>query len=311
MSTPTTVPVEARNATIGVHTSQADAETAIRKRERGGFDTKNPSHRRPHRSRLDAGTRTAHALDRDPHAAQPADRAERSTEPAGTFGAVLCADDRSANSRAAHDQARLLASPGGTVEPIPAAQLTRHGQRAMHDACEGHDLLALGAGAAALAAVEHAPIPILLARWCPPGTEVTDTILVPVDDSPECSRAVELAGRLAAAHGGTVTIMGAPPRDPALQWAIAASGRILLQTTGVAPRRFGEQLPREHAIPSAAAALTASLVVLGSGSSENARRMTAQIAGWVGCSVLAVPALGPIGKPAFRAGHAGRPQSDA
>jgi nucleotide-binding universal stress UspA family protein len=240
--------------------------------------------------RLEAGTITADVLDRDPHAAQPADRAERPTEPAYPFTSVLCGVDNSANARAARDQAELLASPGGTVELVSAPQLTQHGHRALDDGCEGHDVLALGAGAAARAAVEHAPIPILVARWCPLGTRVTDRILVPVDDSLESSRAVELAGQLAAVHGGTVTILGAPPRDAALQRAIAASGRVLLRTTGAAPRLFGEQLPRERAIPSAAVTLNASLVVLGYGSSRTARRMTAQIARDVECSVLAVPA---------------------
>lgn len=242
-----------------------------------------------------AGSGRLHGrLGRDPHAVRPADRGKRPAAPAGMFSSVLCAADTSANSRAAHDQAMLLASPGGTVERVPGPQLTRHGHRALHDACEGHDLLALGADAAAFAVVEHAPIPVLIARWCPLGADVTDTILVPVDDSPESSRAVALAGRIAAAHGGTVTILGAPARDPALQRAIAASGRVLLDITGAAPRRFGEQLPREHAIPSAATALTATLVVLGSGNSEPARRMTGQIAGAIGCSVLAVPPVEPM-----------------
>ena len=257
------------------------------------------AHQRPQRPPLEAGTETAHVLDRDPHAVRPADRTERPAGPASTFSSVLCAADTSANSRAAHDQAMLLASPGGTLELVPGPELIYHGRRALHDACEGHDLLALGADAAAFVAVEHAPIPVLIARWCPLGTDVTDTILVPVDDSPESTRAVELAGRVAAAHGGTVTILGAPPRDPALQRAIAASGRVLLEITGAAPRRFGEQLPREHAIPSAAAALTATLVVLGSGSSEPDRRMTAQIARSIGCSVLAVPTLEPIPRRRF------------
>jgi nucleotide-binding universal stress UspA family protein len=237
-------------------------------------------HRRPQRPRRDPGTRTEGILAREP----------RTVQATGAFTSVLCAFDTSAQSRAAHDQAMLLAAPGGALELVPGPALTHHGRRALHAACEGHDLLALGADAAALVAVEHAPIPVLLARWCPLGTEVADNILVPVDDSPESGRAVALAGRIAVAHGGTVTILGAPARDPALQRAIAASGRVLLEVTGAAPRRFGEQLPREHAIPSAASALTASLVVLGSGSSEPARRMTAQIAGSIGCSVLAVPA---------------------
>jgi nucleotide-binding universal stress UspA family protein len=122
---------------------------------------------------------------------------------------------------------------------------------------------------------------------------VTDTILVPVEDSPESSRAVALAGRLAAAHRGTVTILGAPPRDPMLQRAIAASSRVLLGATGAVPRLLSEQLAPERAIPSAAVALAATLVVMGSASDEAARRMTAQIAGCLACSVLAVPAVGP------------------
>jgi nucleotide-binding universal stress UspA family protein len=187
----------------------------------------------------------------------------------------------------------LLALPAGRVEFVPAPQLTRHGPGALWDRCEGHDLLALGAGAVARVAVEHAPIPILVARWGPFDTKVTDTILVPVEDSPESSRAVELAGRLAAVHGGTVTILVAPPRDPVLQRAIAASARVLLGATGKAPRLLSEQLSRERAIPSAAVTLSATLVVVGSAGDDTARRMTAQIAGCLACSVLAVPALGP------------------
>jgi sulfide:quinone oxidoreductase len=219
---------------------------------------------------------------------------ERSAAPAPLFGAVLCGVDRSADGRAAHDQAVLLSSPGGDVEVVPAPRLARHGHRALDRACDGHDLLVLGAGAGASVAVEHAPIPVLVARWCLPGTDVTDTILVAVDDSPASSRAVELAGRLAAAHGGTVTILAAPLGDPARRRAIAAARRILLQITGAAPRVLGEQPPREHAVASAAAALTASLVVLGTDRSQSAKGMTAQIAAGVGCSVLTVPPPAPI-----------------
>jgi nucleotide-binding universal stress UspA family protein len=242
--------------------------------------------------RLEAGSITGHVLAGDLHAAQPQNGA-RSGGPDFTFGSVLCGVDRSANARAARDQAELLALPAGRVELVPASQLTGHGARAMRDRCEGHDLLALGAGAAAGVAVEQGPIPILVARRGPFDRKVTDTILVPVEDSPESSRAVELAGRLAAVHGGTVTILGAPPRDPVLQRAIAASSRVLLGATGAAPRVLGEQLAPERAIPAAAVTLSATLVVVGSASDEAARRMTAQIAGCLACSVLAVPALGP------------------
>jgi nucleotide-binding universal stress UspA family protein len=221
--------------------------------------------------------------------AQPADLAER----ACTFGSVLCAIDGGADAQAARRHAELLAKPGGTVELVLVSQLTRHGSRALQDGCEGHDLLVLSAGAASNAAVQHAPIPVLIARWCPLGTDVTDTILVAVDDSPESTRAVELAGRLAAAHGGRITILVAPAREPRLQRAIAASGRVLLRATGEVPRVFGEQLPPERTIPSAASAVAASLVVLGSGSGDLARSRTATIVSTVGCSVLAVPRSWP------------------
>jgi nucleotide-binding universal stress UspA family protein len=242
--------------------------------------------------RLEAGSITGHVLAGDLHAAEP-QNGGRPGEPDFTFRSVLCGVDRSANARAARDQAELLALPAGTVEFVPAPQLTRHGPGALRDRCEGHDLLALGAGSAARVAVEQAPIPILVARWGPFGTKVTDTILVPVEDSPESSRAVELAGRLAAVHDGTVTILGAPPRDPVLQRAIAASARVLLDATGKAPRLLSEQLAPECALPAAAVTLSATLVVVGFAGDEAARRMTGQIAGCLACSVLAVPAVGP------------------
>jgi nucleotide-binding universal stress UspA family protein len=171
--------------------------------------------------------------------------------------------------------------------------MTQQGQRALDDTCDGYDLLALGGGPAAFTAVEIAPIPILIARRCPLGTEVTDTIVVSVDDR-EPSRAVKLAGQLAAAHGGTVTILAIPPSDPAFERAIAASFRVLLHATGTAPRVLGEPRPPERTIPTAAASLSASLVVLGSGRSQSERRRSALIAGAIGCSVLVVPDPEPI-----------------
>jgi nucleotide-binding universal stress UspA family protein len=226
--------------------------------------------------------------DREPHT-QPADPGKRTAESADVFSSVLCGGDRSVNGRAARQQAALFAEPGGAVEVVPAPRLTRHGGRALQDACEGYDLLALGAGGGASAVVEHASIPVLLGRWSAPGTEVTDRILVAVDDSPDSRRALELAARLAAVHRGSVTVLVAPQRDPALQRAIAASRRILLQTTGALPTVLGEQLPRERAIPATAAAINASLVVLATGDTENERRTTAQIASRTEAAVLAVP----------------------
>jgi nucleotide-binding universal stress UspA family protein len=239
-------------------------------------------------TRMRAGTPSGHGVDRPGHLAMRANsNTGRDDAP---FASVLCGIDRSVNSRAARDQAALFASPGGTLELVPAPRLTRHADRALRDACAGHDLLALGADAEAFRAVEQTSIPLLIARWCPVPSDVASTILVAVDGSPDSGRAVELAGRLAAAHGGSVVLLAAPPRDPALARAIAASRRILVETTGAAPRLIGEQAPREEAICSAALAVTASLVVFLTGHGENARRDAGRLASRVGSSVLAIPA---------------------
>ncbi len=118
---------------------------------------------------------------------------------------------------------------------------------------------------------------------------MTDTIVVPVDDSSESSGALEVAALLAAAHGGTVTLLAAPRSDPALQRAITASVGVVLDATGVAPHVIGEPRPPEVAIPSAAAALSASLVVLDSGDNAIDRTTAALMVGAIGCSVLVVP----------------------
>jgi hypothetical protein len=192
---------------------------------------------------------SAHVVDSTSRGAQPADSTRRPVDAVSVFRSVLCAVERSANAQAAWRHAALLASPGGVVEAVSEPQLIRHGQRALIHGSKGHDLLVVGAGVASHAAVLNAPIPILVARRCPLGTEVTDTILVPIEEKPQSSHAVVLAGRLAAGHSGTVTILPAPPHDPSFQRAIAAGGRVLLQATGVAARVLGNQLPPERSIP--------------------------------------------------------------
>ena len=249
-------------------------------------------HRRPPPTALQAGQLADHATEGDPSTRRaPEDRAARPAQPTDPFVSVVCTNERTTTGDAARHQAALLASPGGKVKLVSTSQLAQQGQRALHDTCDGYDLLAIGSGAAAFTAVEYAPIPILVARRCPLGMEVTDIIAVSVDGSPESSRVVELAGQLAVAHGGTVTILAVQRSDPAFERAIGASFRVLLQATGTAPRVFGEPRPREQTIPPAVTGLSASLLVLGTGGSQSERRRAAVIAGAIGCSVLAVPIL--------------------
>jgi hypothetical protein len=83
--------------------------------------------------------------------------------------------------------------------------------------------------------------------------------------------------------------VAAPACDPALQRALAAGLGVLLRAPGAAPHVFGEPLPPERVIPSAAATIKASLVVLDFGRSPAERRAAALMVGSIGCSVLAVP----------------------
>jgi hypothetical protein len=157
------------------------------------------------------GAMTAHVVDSTHCGAQQALGTKRPVDPVRVFGSVLCAIDRRANAQAAWRHATLLAPRAGVVETVSESQLFRHGKPALHHACEGHDVLVVGAGVASYAAVLNAPIPIIVARWCPLGTQVTDTILVPIDDSPQSSHAVVLAGRLAAEERSTCSANSSSP----------------------------------------------------------------------------------------------------
>jgi nucleotide-binding universal stress UspA family protein len=195
------------------------------------------------------------------------------------------------DSRAARDQAVGFAVPDARVEVVRPRKLTGHGRRQLRDACQGHDLLALGAGPDVFAIVKHASIPVLIGRWNPLSPAVTERILVAVDGSPGSDRAVQLAGRLAADHDGTVVVVVTPERDAHLERAIAASRRILMQTTGRLPRVIGKPLARDQAIASAAVEANASLVVLAGGDGYDASGMAATAAR-IECSVLCVPTVG-------------------
>ena len=83
---------------------------------------------------------------------------------------------------------------------------------------------------------------------------------------------------------------------------------MLLQATGAALRVLGSQLAPERSIPSAAASITASLVVFGCGTEEIDRRTAAQVVGSLGCSALVVPGSRrsrstPYGTSALRDGQ--------
>ena len=137
--------------------------------------------------------------------------------------------------------------------------------------------------------LEYAPIPLLLARWCPAG--VVESILVAVDDGEEV---VDLAGRLAARYGSRVALLAAPRHDAALERALNAGERIVLERTGAAPTILARQLPLEQAIAAHCESVAATLLVIGTGGAGIAPRIATDIAARVGCCVLAVPVPAPV-----------------
>ena len=207
------------------------------------------------------------------------------------FASVLCGADNTAAGYTARRQAELLASPGGSVEVVPAATLIRRAPERLRDRCRDHDLLVIADGPGAHRTLEYAPIPLLLARWCPGGpAALAESILVTVDDREE---AVELAGRLSACYGSRVALLAAPRNDPALERALNACERIVLERTGAAPTILGRELPLERAIAARCENVGATLLVLGTGGAGIAPRTAADIAARVGCCVLAFPVPAP------------------
>ena len=206
------------------------------------------------------------------------------------FASVLCGADNGAAGYAARRQAGLLASPGGSVKVVPAATLSREAPDQLRNRCRGHDLLVIADHQGASLTLQYAPIPLLLARWCPAGpAEMTESILVTVDERAASEQAVDLAGRLAARYGSRVALLAAPRRDPALERALDAGERIVLERTGAAPAILGRKLPLEQAIAAGCEDVAATLLVLATGAAGIAPRTAADIAARVGCCVLAVP----------------------
>ena len=205
------------------------------------------------------------------------DRAPRPmrADPGPLFGSVVCVVDRSSTGYAARQQAAALA-PGGEVEYISPSQ-PWSANSTLLDRCDGAGLLVLGARYDAGSLIERASLPVLLTGWCPSGANVTDRILVVVDDEADPHNAAEVAGRLASRYGGSVAVVPAPKPNRALERATAATSRIVLQAAGMVPRVLGGRVPFDRTILSAAASMDASLLVLPLANTQGARRRTASI----------------------------------
>ena len=168
---------------------------------------------------------------------------------------------------------------------------------ALLDRCDGADLLVVGADDYAIGLIEHASLPVLLARPSATGAAATDRMLLVVDDESDPRPAAELAGALAAGHRGTVAVVRAPALNRTLERATAATSRIVVQAAGMLPEVYEQAVTAERAVLAATAAEDASLLVLPMGNTKSARSRAAAIARLVACSVLLVPALPAVGSP--------------
>jgi hypothetical protein len=220
------------------------------------------------------------------------------------FASVVCVVGRNTMDHAARQHATTLGA-AGEVEYIDTPHLQSNS--ALLDRCDGADVLVLGADDDAAARIERASLPLLLARSCPSGADVTDRILVAVDDKSEPHRAAEVAGRLASRHDGTVAVVPFLEPRGALERATAAASRIVLQTAGLVPRVYGAPTPLQRAVLSAVASMDATLLVLPLGTEASGRSNAALIARLVGCSVLVIP-VPPVVTPEP---HASRRRSAA
>jgi hypothetical protein len=205
------------------------------------------------------------------------------------FPTVLCGADNGQAGVAARRQAAWLAGEDGVVEVVPLREIADAGAPALADRCRGHDLLVVGSEANAPALIAAAPIPVLLARWCPLDHDVTDEIIVAVGDHARAVAAAELAALLAVRHRGSVSVVAVPGRTRGLARAIAATQRIVLCTAGTSAPLLGELARPEVAIPRAAAQIGASLLVVGVGDDAWSAAEAGHIARHAACSLLAVP----------------------
>ena len=202
------------------------------------------------------------------------------------FASVVCVVGRNAMDHAARQQATTLGD-AGEVEYVETPRLRSNS--ALLDRCDGADVLVLGAHDDTAGLIERASLPLLLARSCPSGADVTDRILVAVDDKSQPHRAAEIAGRLASRHDGTVAVVPFLEPRGALERATAATSRIVLESAGQVPRVYGAPTELKRAVLSAVAAMDATLLVLPRGSEASARSNAALSARLVGCSVLVIP----------------------
>ena len=222
----------------------------------------------------------------NPHPTTGEIRSDASSGP--VFDHALCVADATPSGQAARRQAAALTRGGGTVRAIVGWRAWGEPNK-VWELADGADLLAVGAETLPHTILQDAPIPVLLSRWLPFNDDIAARILIVVDQTVDPDRAAEVAGALAARRGGEVSILPSLARSRSLQRSMAASRRIVLETTGVWPGVLGDELVPEAAISSAVRPFDPSVVVLPLGDTPAARARAISISRHLTCPVLAVP----------------------
>ena len=244
------------------------------------------------------------------------------------FSRIVCAVDGSAAGREAARQAAILAQPGtelllvavvdddgGIAEQAleettdlaaehgvaASARLVRGGNvaHALLDASADAELLVVGEradaaagdvvlGSTASSAVHTAPLPVLVARPAPDGREFPAAILAATDGSPDSERAVELAGRVAAAHGSAITLH---VNDGQSQSVLERGVALLREQVGVEAATIEEFGSPPQRLTEVARREPASLLIVGSrglGRGPTLGSVSERVAHEAPCSVLVV-----------------------
>jgi nucleotide-binding universal stress UspA family protein len=252
--------------------------------------------------------------------------AQTAPSPAARFGSVVCVTDQSACSAEAVRQAALLTRADGRLEllalaldpgpgrPRPqasqieslvegAAVASRCGMHAtVHidetsddveavlRRCGGHDLLVLPAGPLAEAVLPRADLPVLVARPAPDGSAFPGSVLIAVDGSPEAHAAAGLGAQLAAGAHALAALVASPEHDGRHQSALQQDAAEVERLTGRRPLILDEHGPAAPSIITAATALEASLIVLGSRPGRPVASVSAAVVAHAPCSVLVLRA---------------------
>lgn len=251
--------------------------------------------------------------------------------PDALLGTVLCVtDDSEAGLQAVH-QAALLAGDHGHLDllalaPDPAPGLprpeatqiealvrgstvaTRAGANTTVHIAEtsdeaatvvkrshGHGLLVLPAGPLARIVLPRVEGPVLVAR---PGSDVLASVLVAVDGTAEAHAAALVGARLAARARADLALVAAPQHDAVHQCALQRDAASVERITGRRPLILDEHGSAASSIVSAAAALEASLIVLGSRPGRPVGSVSAEVAERAMCSVLVLRPGRSVSSPA-------------